>query len=132
MPTEPRSHSANPTVTSTPVPITPPEIAAVIDRLAAAIKAADGNCDLFAGWAVATLAAKLKITVAMSSSDDPAQVVQDLGEGWADQAVELLKEEPNRPGDTLRAAHAVVRRLLVDVSHRGPCSWSRPSTPSSA
>ena len=122
MPTKPRSHVAYPTppgarcgpVATKRQSVTPQEIADVLDRLAACIRA-DGNVDLYSGWAVATLATGLGITVAMSSSDDPIESTREIGEEWADMAARQLNDEPRRRGDALRAAHSVVEQLLKVV-----------------
>ncbi len=67
---------------SSAIDTSPIEIAEVIEHLAARIMA-DGNADLLGGWAVATLAAKLGLTVAISSSTDPVEIVRDIGDAWA-------------------------------------------------
>ena len=47
------------------------------------------------------------------------EAITEIGEMWADMVAEQLEDEPNRQGDTLRAAHAVVQRLLDGVEDEG-------------
>ena len=98
--------------------VTPHEIAAVIDDLAASIKA-DANCDLYAGWALAAFASKLGIAVAISSSASPSEVIGDLGGDWADAISRALDEHPDKTGQVLRAAMGVIEKIAEDVKGRG-------------
>jgi hypothetical protein len=89
----------------------PADIADTIDHLVAAIN----EDSLLAVWAVSRLAAKLGITVAISPSTDPVEVVRDLGEDWADLIIATNREDPDRAPDVFLAAHAVFERIK-----RGP------------
>ena len=63
-------------------------------------------------WTVATLAGRLGLEAVVSSAPDPVQALTEVGELWADMVEQQLEEHPDREADTLRAAHAVVQRLL--------------------
>ena len=123
MPAQPRPNDMKPTLRvvrnrQEAAGVTPPEIAAVIHDLAARIKA-DGNADLLGGWAVATLASKLGVAVALSSSTNPAEVVRDLGEDWADAISRALDDHPARTVQLLRAAAKVIEQMAADAKARG-------------
>lgn len=123
MPAQPRPNDMKPTLhvvrnRQEAAGVTPHEIAAIIDDLAARIKA-DGNCDLYAGWAVATLASKLGITSALSASSDPVEVVRDLGEDWAEAISRAHDEHPAQTAQVLRAAAKVIEQIAADVKARG-------------
>lgn len=94
--------------------ISPIGIAEVTDHLAAKIRA-DGNADLLGPWAISRLAAKLGVTLAISSSTDPVEVVRDLGEDWADLIIATNREDPDLAPGVLLAAHTVFERIK-----RGP------------
>lgn len=125
--TQPRSHSACPPpdglragpVATTRQSVTPQQIAAVVDGLAAAIKA-DDDCDIFGPWAVASLAAKLGLTVALSTSDAPAVVVADIGNDWADEVLLGLDKRPDEREQVLGAVCAVVTRLVETIRLLAP------------
>ena len=118
MQTQQNGHLARPTRPPRPDTASPHEIAAVIERLAARIKA-DGNCDLYAGWAVATLASKLGITFALSSCTNPAEVITDIGEDWSYQIAQALDEHPAQTAQVLRAAMKVIEQVAEEVKTRG-------------
>ena len=88
------------------------DIADAIEKLAIAI---EDQPSVIRIWTVATLASRLGLEVAISASPDPVDAIEDLGEIWADSVVQQLEDEPHRQGDTLRAAHTVVQRLLAHV-----------------
>ena len=124
MPVQPRATDAKPTLhvvrnrQEAAAGVTPHEIAAVIDRLAARIEA-DGNADLLGGWAVATLASKLVIAFALSPSNNPAEVVRDLGDDWANAISQALDEHPAQTAQVLRAAMKVIKQVAEEVKTRG-------------
>ena len=78
-------------------------------------------------WAVATLASRLNVVAALSSEDDAVEAITDIGESWTDMVEQQLHEQPDRRGDTLRASHAVVQRLLrgINVEDRPPATALR-------
>lgn len=94
----------------------PVEIADTIDRLVAAIN----DDSLLAIWAVSRLSATLRMTVAISTSTDPVEIVRDLGDDWADLILATNREDPDRAPDVFLAAHAVFERIK-----RGPVRQRR-------
>lgn len=97
----------------------PVEIAEAIDLLAATITR-DGNRDIFGPWAVFRLAAKLGVTVTVSSSTDPAEVVGDMGEGFVGAVSAALDNVPPcEVADVLRAAMGVIQQVVEEVRLRG-------------
>ncbi len=66
-------------------------------------------------WTTFSLASRLGLEAILSSAPDPVQAVVEVGELWTDQVAEVLEGEPHRQADTLRAARAVIKRLLTVV-----------------
>ena len=95
-----------------------------IENLATALHHED---DLVKIWAVAHLASRLNVVAALSNEDDAVEAITDIGESWADMVEQQLHEQPDRRGDTLRASHAVVQRLLrgINVEDRPPATALR-------
>lgn len=91
--------------------INPIEIAEVIDRLVARIRA-DGNADLLAVWAVATLAGKLGITVIQATSTEAVDVFRDLGDDWAASVLEASRVNPDGAHRVLLAAHGAFQTIM--------------------
>jgi len=81
-----------------------------IENLALAIEAEEHPDDL-AIWAVAALAHRFHITIALSDSREPVEALKEIGDQWADNVIEMLDEQPDRQGETNRVAEGVVRRL---------------------
>ena len=108
--------------------IDPVEIAEVIDRLAERIRR-DGNGDIYAPWAVATLASNLGVTVAIASSTDPVGVVRDCGEDWVDEIGRALDGYSGDVADVLRVAYAAIERIVGEVRRRGLAALPRRRRP---
>lgn len=85
------------------------DIALAVQQLARAI---EDQPDEVRIWAAASFAGHLGLAAIISAKDDPVEAIVEIGEMWADSVAELLDDQPHRRGDTLRAAHAVVERLL--------------------
>ncbi|GMV42255.1 MAG: hypothetical protein AMXMBFR64_39710 [Myxococcales bacterium] len=91
--------------------IAPQDIAAVIDELAARIKA-DGNADILGIWAVARLAAGLNLTCAVAPAGDPEEAVVILGDALVEAVTAALHEHPEGRHQVLDAVRGVVERVL--------------------
>ena len=91
------------------------EITIAADDIAGA---AEGEDDVVRIWAAASVAHRLGLDVILSANPDPVEAIVETGEVWADTVAELLEDEPHRRADTLRAAHAVIERLLEGVAGR--------------
>ena len=63
-------------------------------------------------WVALQLAAALGFDAIITATDDPVEALLEVGTMWADRVPELLEREPHRQGETFKAAHAVVQRLL--------------------
>ena len=73
-------------------------------------------------WTALSLASSIGLEAILSSSPDPVEAIVEVGELWVLSVDELLEEQPHRQGEVLRAAHAVVQRLLTvvpDSTRRG-------------
>jgi hypothetical protein len=93
-------------------------VQAALDQLAAAVEAEDHPDDI-ALWAVAALASRFGVSFALSNESAPLPALEEVGQEWAEQIIEMLDDYPDRQSDTLRVAWAVVRRLVEDVRRRG-------------
>lgn len=118
MTNQPRANFACSARTSTMDTLSPVEIAEVIDTLAARIRT-DGNADLLGPWAISRLSAKLGVTVAISSSTNLVEVVEDLGDAFGGAIRTVLDEHPGEVVEVLRAAKAVIEGVVEDVKRRG-------------
>lgn len=78
-----------------------------IDRVVVAID----EDSLLAVWAISRLAALLGVTVTISSSTDPVEIVGEIGADWADLVVQMNREHPDRAHEILRAAHGAFERI---------------------
>lgn len=94
-----------------PSNIDPKDIAAVIDELAARIKA-DGNADILGIWGAARLAAGLDLACAVAPADDPEEAVVILGDALVETVTAALQEHPGRRHQVLDAVRGVVERVL--------------------
>jgi hypothetical protein len=118
MPTRLRAHPTDSACTARSF-ITPQDIGDMIDHLAADIAGGD-DADILGPWAVATLAAKLDLTVAISSSTDPVEIVRDLGDAWVAEFARGLDDvSPAEVPEVLRAAQAAIEKVLEEVRARG-------------
>lgn len=66
-------------------------------------------------WTASSLSSSLGLEAILSSSEDPVEAIVEMGDLWVLAVDELLEEQPHRQGEVLRAAHAVVQRLLSVV-----------------
>ena len=96
----------------------PQDVIAAIDRVVACVQG-DTDAVLYAAWAVTTLASRLNITCALSTSTDPIGIVHDLGVAWAAEIGTALDQQPGRRAETLLAAKAVIEQVMADVKSRG-------------
>ncbi len=112
---------ADPGCTNMPTPeaASPLEIEVALDRLACYIKT-DTEADMLGLWATSSLASKLGLTVALSSSTDPVEIVRDLGNTWAAEFGRGLDDvSPAGVPDVLRAAQAAIQQVVEEVRVRG-------------
>ena len=63
-------------------------------------------------WAVFTLASRVGLEAILTAAADPVDAIVEIGAMWTDMVEQQFGDEPGRHPDTLRAAHAVVERLL--------------------
>jgi len=98
------------------------EIAHAIEQLARRVEAQPSEVRI---WTAFSLASRLSLEAILSATPDPVEAVAEVGEMWADQVAQQLEDEPNRRAATLRAAHAVIQRLLDVVPS---ATSSRPPT----
>lgn len=96
----------------------PHPLYSAIDQLAAAVEAEDHPHDMGI-WAVAALASRLGVSFALSNESAPLTALEEVGGEWADQIIEMLDDYHEQQADTLRAALAVVQKLVHEVHHRG-------------
>ncbi len=92
------------------------QITIAIENLARAV---EGEDDAVRIWTVATVASRLGMTAVLTTEEDSVASMVEVGQMWADMVAEQLEDEPDRRGETLRAAHAVVQRLLDGVEDDG-------------
>ena len=92
------------------------DIIIAIEILARAVQDEDSTVRV---WAAASLASRLGMAAILTANPDRVEAVVEVGELWVLSVAELLEDEPHRQGDTLRAAHAVVQRLLDGVEDEG-------------
>ena len=88
------------------------DITRSIENLA---RAAEHEDDTVRIWAVATLASRLGMVAVLTTLEDPVEAITEVGEMWVGMVAQQLEEQPGKAGDTLRASHGVVQRLLRDV-----------------
>jgi hypothetical protein len=88
------------------------DIVIAIENLARAVEAEDDEIRL---WAMATVASRLGMTAVLTTEEDAVASLVEVGEMWCDTVAQQLEDDPGRRGETLRAAHAVVMRLLEGV-----------------
>ena len=91
------------------------DIARAVEQLASTIRDQPDEVRI---WAAASLASRLGLEAIHSANSDPVEAIVETGEMWADSVAELLVDQPHRRGDILRAAHAVVQRLLHEVARQ--------------
>lgn len=93
------------------------DITIAIENLTRAIEVED---DAVKVWTLVTVASRLGISAIVTAHDDPVVGITEVGEMWCDTVAQQLEDGPGRRGETLRAAHGVVMRLLeaVDCSVR--------------
>ena len=91
---------------------------AALDQLAAAVEAEDHPNDM-ALWATASLAHKLGVTFALSNEAAPMTALEEVGQEWAEQIIEMLDDYPEQQADVLRVAWAVAQKLADEVRRRG-------------
>jgi hypothetical protein len=102
----------------------PAVIADNIDNVVAAV-----NADTLLGiWAVSRLAAKLGVSVALSCSTEPVQIVRELGDEWADVVVQTVRENPDRAHHVLRAATGAFETIRNGAPRAGCRSQRRSAT----
>ena len=88
------------------------DIIIAIENLALA---AHGEDDAVRIWAMATVASRLGMTAVLTTEEDPVASMVEVGQMWTDSVEQLLEDDPEHSGDTLRAAHGVVMGLLEAV-----------------
>jgi hypothetical protein len=66
-------------------------------------------------WAVFTLASRVGLEAILTAATDPVDAIVEVGAMWADMVEQQLGDQPGRQAETLRAAHAVIERLLHAV-----------------
>lgn len=101
-----------------PQTVSPLDLISAIDQVVVLVQG-DGNADIYAAWAAATLARKLNITSVLSPSTDPAGIVHDLGTGWAAGFAAALDRHPDQTAQLLRAAKAAIEQVMAAVKLRG-------------
>ena len=94
------------------------QLEAALDNLAAAVEAEDHPEDMGL-WAVASLASRLGVTFALSNSPAPLPALEEVGEEWAEQVIEMLDDYPDQQAATIRVGWAVAQRLADEVRRRG-------------
>ena len=88
------------------------DIIIAIENLARALEDEDDAIRL---WAMATVASRLGMTAVLTTEEDAVASIVEVGEMWADSVEQQLEDDPGRRGETLRAAHSVMTRLLKGV-----------------
>ena len=88
------------------------QITIAIENLARAV---EGEDDAVRIWAMATVASRLGMTAVLTTEEDPVASMVEVGQMWTDSVEQLLEDDPEHTGDTLRAAHGVVMGLLEAV-----------------
>jgi hypothetical protein len=96
----------------------PLDVSLAIDQVVVLVLA-DGNADIYAPWAVATLASRLTVTCALSGSTNPATVVRELGDSWATEISTLLTAHPDQTAQVLSAAMSAIQHVVDEVRQRG-------------
>jgi len=93
------------------------DIADAISQLARKVETQPSEVRL---WAASSLSSSIGLEAILSSSPDPVESIFEMGDLWVVSVGEMLEEQPNRQGEVLRAAHAVVQRLLSVVPQATP------------
>lgn len=73
------------------------------------------EADVVRIWAVFSFASRAGLEAILTAATDPVDAIVEVGAMWADQVAQALEENPAAQAEILRAAHAVVERLLGAV-----------------
>jgi hypothetical protein len=98
------------------VPMQITDIHRAVEALGAEL---EDEADVIRIWAVFSLASRVGLEAILTAADDPVDAIVEVGSMWADQVAQALEDEPGRQAEILRAAHAVVERLLGVVGAEG-------------